>query len=349
MTKFYPLRVLEIVRETPNAVVITLDLPKELNPVFTFKAGQYITIKHVVHQKEIRRAYSLCSSPKSGVLQIGVKAIKGGTFSVFANQHLKKGDVLEVMPPQGLFVFEPNTNASNAYSGFAAGSGITPFLSIIQCVLEEEPKSKFLLVYGNKNREETMFYNTLIKLQEKYPSRFFLEFVFSREDVEGALFGRIETSTVNYFIKNKYKNISFNKYYVCGPEGMIHTVKDTLSANGVAENNILYELFTSPEEENSIEISDGTTQLTVVLDEEIHTFIMPQTKTVLDAALENHIDAPYSCRGGVCSTCIAKIEEGQAVMKKNQILTDEEIEAGYILTCQAHPTSASLKVNYDDV
>ncbi len=349
MNRFYPLPVLEIARETPSAVSITFDVPKDLQTIFKFKAGQYITIKHEVNGKEIRRAYSLCSSPKSGILKIGVKEIKGGTFSVFANQHLKKGDLLEVMPPQGLFTFEPQPNLSNAYASFVAGSGITPVLSIIQCALEEEPQSKFLLVYGNKNRAETMFYNTLIELQEKYPTRFFLELVYSREDVEGALFGRIETATVNYFTKNKYNHIAFKKYYVCGPEAMIHCVKDTLTANGVAKENILFELFTTPEEENNIEIPEGTTQLTVVLDEETHTLMMPHTKSVLDAVLEKDIDAPYSCRGGVCSTCIAKVKAGNAVMKKNQILTDQEIEAGFILTCQAYPTSDTLKIDYDDV
>ncbi len=349
MSRFYPLLVSRIKRETPQAVIITFELPSALKETFTFTAGQYITIKHILDGKEIRRAYSICSSPSEEVLKIGVKEVSNGHFSVFANHQLKQGDTLEVMPPEGKFTFSPNPDSLKNYTAFVAGSGITPVLSIIKCVMECQPKSKFLLVYGNRNIEQTMFYHDLTALQTQYPNRLLLEFVYSREDVEGALFGRIDTGTANFFLKNKYKDIDFDRFYLCGPEEMIHSITQTLQNNGVPKENILFELFTTTEKENTLEIADGSTQLTLTVDDETHTFSMPQTKTVLDAALEKDIDAPYSCRGGVCSTCIAKITEGKAVMKKNQILTDEEIREGYILTCQAHPTTPTLEVDYDDV
>ena len=349
MSQFYPLPVSKIKKETQKSVVITFAVPKALTTVFTFKAGQYISLKHILNGKEVRRAYSICSLPSSGILKIGIKEIANGRFSVYANRELKEGDVLEVMPPEGKFTFTPNFNKATNYAAFVAGSGITPVLSIVQCALQEEPGSKFLLVYGNRNVSETMFYRDLLKLKEIYPNRFFIEFIFSREDVENAIFGRIDTGTVNFFIKNNYNEWDFEKYYLCGPEEMIKTVSETLQSNGEEKDKIKFELFTASEKENTIELSNGLTEISLTVDDATHTFTMPQTKTVLDAALEKDIDAPYSCRGGVCSTCIAKINEGKAVMKKNQILTDEEIEEGYILTCQAHPTTSKLVVDYDDV
>ena len=349
MSTFYPLTVSEIKRETPLSVSITFTVPESLKNTFAFIAGQYITIKHTIGENEIRRAYSICSSPSSGILKIGVKAVANGSFSVYANKQLKKGDILEVLPPQGKFIFTPDPNLNKSYAAFAAGSGITPVLSMIKCAMEEETKSKFLLVYGNRNKEQTMFYDDLMQLKEAYPNRFFIEFVFSREDVEGALFGRIDRGTVNFFIKNKYRETSFSKFYICGPEEMIRTVTETLKNNAVSKEQILFELFTAPEEDNAVKIKDGYTQLTITVDDETHSLTIPQTQTVLDAALKNDIDAPYSCRGGVCSTCIAKVTEGKAVMKKNQILTDDEIDQGYILTCQAHPTTLHLTIDYDDI
>ncbi len=349
MNTFYPLTVSEIKRETPLSVSITFTIPETLKDTFTFIAGQYITIKHTIDDNEIRRAYSICSIPSSGILKIGVKEVPNGSFSVYANHTLKVGDTLEVLPPQGKFIFTPSLNSNIHYAAFVAGSGITPVLSMITSAMKHETESTFLLVYGNRNVEQTMFYNDLIQLKESYPNRFFIEFVFSREDIDGSLFGRIDTGTVNFFIKNKYKETHFSKFYLCGPEKMIHTVTETLKTNNVAKEHILFELFTTPEEKNPIEIKDGSTNLTLTVDDQTHTFTMPQTQTVLDAALKEDIDTPYSCRGGVCSTCIAKIVEGKAVMKKNQILTDDEIEDGYILTCQAHPTTTTLTIDYDDV
>ncbi|MFT4699101.1 MAG: ring-1,2-phenylacetyl-CoA epoxidase subunit PaaE [Flavobacteriaceae bacterium] len=349
MSHFHSLAVKKVVKETPNAVSIEFIIPENLKETFTFLAGQYITIKHTLNGAEIRRAYSICSAPKKELLKVGVKKVEGGSFSVFANTELKEGDVLEVMPPQGKFVLNPDSNHKKKYVSFAAGSGITPVISILTTVLEEEPQSTFLLVYGNKSVSETMFYNELKDLKEKYPDRFSLEYVFSQTDEDGALFGRISKSNANYFLKNKYKGESFDTFYLCGPETMINEVTDTLKENGVHDNQINFELFTTSESEAPVNVASGMTKITVIVDDESISFDMSQKKLVLDAVLEQKIDAPYSCQGGVCSTCIAKVVEGKVTMVKNQILTDSELEEGLVLTCQSHAITPTLVIDYDDV
>jgi ring-1,2-phenylacetyl-CoA epoxidase subunit PaaE len=349
MSEFHRLSISEIKKETSNSVSITFKIPSNLKDTFLFDAGQYVTIKHLINGKEIRRAYSICSAAINGELKVGVKKVEGGSFSVFANTQLKVGDSLEVMPPEGKFKLDPQPEAVRNYLAFAAGSGITPVLSIIQTALIAEPNSNFVLVYGNQNLEETMFYSDLILLQEKYPDRFYLEFIFSRKQEGEAMFGRIDRSIVSYILKNKFKERNFDAFYLCGPEPMIDTVSSVLKEQGVNEKQIHFELFNTAEEGLLIEPHDGNTTLTVTVDDETETFVMAQNKSVLEAVLEQKIDAPYSCQGGICSTCIARIIEGKAEMRKNQILTDDEIADGLVLTCQAHPTSAKLVIDYDDV
>lgn len=349
MNTFYTLTVSEVKRETPNAVSITLQIPSDLKEKFSFKAGQYITFKHVANGKEIRRAYSICSEPTSGVLKVGVKKVTEGLFSTFANSDLNVGDTLEVLPPMGKFIVEPESSNSKNYAAFVAGSGITPVLSIIQTVLLEEPNSTFLLVYGNQSPSETMFFADLKKLQEDYPNQFAVQYVFSREEADDALFGRIDRSVVNVILKNKYKDTRFDDFYLCGPEIMIDEVSSTLKENHINTKQIHFELFTTSEGDLLVEAHDGNTKITITLDDETETFTMSQKKSVLEAALEHKLDAPFSCQGGICSTCIARIIEGKAEMRKNQILTDGEIAEGLILTCQAHPTTPTLVIDYDDV
>ncbi len=348
MSDFHKLTIHQITRETPQAVSIAFDVPAGLQDIYTFIPGQYITIKTDIEGKEIRRAYSICSSPKSGELKVAVKEIKDGTFSVVANTQLKEGDVLEVHPPEGQFLL--HTNTDNTYGAFAAGSGITPIMSMIKAVLEEESNSRFVLVYGNKTLEETIFRDELLDLQANYPDRLFIEFVYSRSQEENAHFGRIEKPTVNYVLKNKFKDVSFSDFYLCGPEEMINTVTQILVENGIEKNAIHFELFTSSSDETELDINlEGKTNITILVDDEEFTFAMDQKKTILDAALEEDIDAPYSCQGGVCSSCICKVTEGTAAMEKNSILTDGEIADGLILACQAHPTSDVVKIDFDDV
>lgn len=346
MGEFHALTVSDIKRETPNSVSISFDVPENLKSNFDFKAGQYITIKYFLDGKEVRRAYSISSSPQSGELRVGIKKVEFGIFSPFANEKLKVGDILEVMPPTGKFLLEPNLRH---YAAFAAGSGITPILSLAKSTLEELPQSTFLLIYGNKSMEETMFYDEIMALRKKYPERFSVEFVFSRKEHDNARFGRIDRSIVNYFIKNKYDDISHESFYLCGPEEMIDEVSATLKQHGINAKQIHHELFSTAEKGLLLEKHDGNSKITIVLDDEEVDFEMPQTKSILEAALDEGLDAPYSCQGGICSTCIARIKEGKAEMRKNQILTDSEIADGLILTCQAHPTTPTIVVDYDDI
>ncbi len=346
MNDFHSLVVSAIKRETPYAVSVEFEIPNHLKDKFKFKAGQYVTIKYIHNDKEIRRAYSICSSPNYKNLCVGIKKVDHGIFSSFANDELKVGDRLEVMAPTGKFLLEPNLRN---YAAFAAGSGITPIMSLIKSTLEEEENTTFLLVYGNRTLEETMFYDEIAELKERYPERFFVEFLFSRREEKIGRFGRIDRGMVNYFLKNKYENTRYESFYLCGPEEMIDEVAATLKTSGINSKQVHHELFSTAEKGLLVEKHDGNTQITIILDDEEETFEMPQTKSVLEAALNEGLDAPYSCQGGICSTCIAKIKEGKAEMRKNQILTDSEIAEGLILTCQAHPTTERLIVDYDDI
>ncbi|MBC2838254.1 ferredoxin--NADP reductase [Robiginitalea sp. SC105] len=349
MSDFHSLKVSRIDRLTPESVAVSLEIPTALRDTFDFKAGQYITVRSEKTGRENHRAYSISSIPGLPELTIGIKQVKGGKFSEFANETLKAGDVLEVMPPQGRFIYEKGGTGKNLIA-FAAGSGITPVMSILQTALESDPEGKAVLVYGNRSREETMFLEKIRELQEKYADRFVLHDIYSRSRYDETLFGRIEKSTVNFITKNKHRDLQFDRYYICGPEPMIRAVEETLLENGAAREQVFHELFTTSGEEDPLSQElEGMTRLKVVLDDETHELTMDRKGVVLDAVLAAKIDAPYSCQGGICSTCIARIREGNAKMAKNQILTDSEIEEGLILTCQAHPTSGELTVDYDDV
>jgi len=350
MPSFKKLVIKEIKRETASAVSILFNVPEELKPNYTFIAGQYVNLRLTLDGQEIRRAYSICSSPESGELRIAVKAVKDGKFSQFANTKLKVGDIIEVGKPEGKFIFEPQIDHQNNYLAFVAGSGITPVMSILKTVLKSEPKSSFVLVYGNKNSEETIFCQELHDLHLNYTGRLFIHYVYSQANVENELFGRIDKSAVNFILDNKHKVQEFSNYYLCGPETMINTVSDVLKSHNVPEKRIKFELFSASTTENEILKSiDGHSKITILVDEEETTFEMSQKQTILEAALKQGIDAPYSCQGGICSSCLARVTSGTAEMKKNSILSDGEIQEGLILTCQAHPTSETIVVNYDDV
>lgn len=350
MSTFHSLKIKDIRRETPQAVSIAFDIPEHLREDYNFVAGQYINLKTEFEGQEIRKAYSICSAPGKNELRVAIKAVKNGGFSVFANEGLTVGDTMEVGTPEGKFTFEPKPDRQRNYAAFAAGSGITPVMSIIQSVLQGEPESTFVLVYGNKSPEDTIFHQLLHDLQLEFVGRFFAHFVYSQAKAEDSIFGRIERSTVNFVIKNKHKEKEFEKFYLCGPEEMILTVNDVLKEHNIPEKNIKFELFSTPIAEKKIEENlDGQTKITVLVDDDEVTFLMSQQMTILDAALKQGVDAPYSCQGGICSSCMARITNGTAVMKKNAILTDGEIAEGLILTCQAHPTSAEIYVDYDDV
>ncbi|MGB1210491.1 MAG: 2Fe-2S iron-sulfur cluster-binding protein [Lacinutrix venerupis] len=351
MANFHKLSIKKITRQTNKSVTLSFNVPDTLKQNFNFKAGQYITLKTSINGEEIRRDYSLCSSPKSGDITVAVKEVENGTFSKYANNTLKENDVLEVAEPQGRFIFLPDSSKTRTIAAFAAGSGITPILSIAKTVLEEEPNSTFVLVYGNKTTEDTIFLNEILNLHHQYKDRFDVKFVYSQSQEPDALFGRIEKSTVNLIVKNKYKHTTINAFYLCGPEAMIHTVKDVLTENNVDKDNVFFELFKVAKTEQIIEnaVNTGETEIKVIVDDEEETFIMKQSQTILEAALDKDLDAPYSCQGGICSSCIARVTEGEATMRQNNILTDNEVAEGLILTCQAHPKSSKIVVDYDDV
>lgn len=351
MAHFHTLSIKHILRQTDKCVTISFSVPEQLKQNFSFIAGQYITLKTVINGEEVRRDYSLCSSPKSGELTVAVKEVEHGTFSKYANNTLKEGDAIDVAEPQGRFTFTPDSSKTRTVAAFAAGSGITPVLSIAKTVLEEEPNSTFILVYGNKTSKDTIFFNELLKLYHNYKDRFYIKFVFSQVQEPDALFGRIEKSTVNLIVKNKYKHTTIDAFYLCGPEAMIHTVKDVLTQNNISKDRVFFELFKVAKTEQAIEnsVNKGETEIKVIVDDEEETFVMSQSQTILEAALDKDIDAPYSCQGGICSSCIARITEGEATMRQNNILTDNEVAEGLVLTCQAHPTSSKIVVDYDDV
>lgn len=350
MSSFYKLHIKEVKRETPNAISVAFTIPTELQSAYKFIAGQYINLKLTLDGKEIRRAYSICSSPNSNELRIAIKSVKNGHFSKFANENLKSGDILEVGQPEGKFTFEPNSERQKNYAAFVAGSGITPVMAILQSVLESESNSSFVLVYGNKTPEETIFHHQLHELQLKYVSRLFVHYVYSQTKVENELFGRIDKANINFILNNKHKEKEFDKFYLCGPEEMINLATTVLKEHNVADKNIKFELFTTSSAENTItSLHGGHTKITILVDDEETTFEMSQKQTLLEAALKQGIDAPYSCQGGICSSCLARISKGTAEMKKNSILTDKEVADGLILTCQAHPTSSEIFVDFDDV
>ncbi|WP_457618929.1 2Fe-2S iron-sulfur cluster-binding protein [Lutibacter sp.] len=351
MSKFHKLTIKEVKKETENAVSILFKIPSNLKGDFQFIAGQYITLKMVLNGQEIRRAYSICSSPNSNELRIAIKKIKNGLFSVFATTKLKEGDILEVSNPEGKFILEPSKNNSNNYLGFAAGSGITPLISIIKAVLENEPNSTFTLVYGNKTVKDTIFKSEIDTLKNKYPTTFYIQYIYSREQQPNTLFGRIDEGNINFVLKNTFKDRTFNSAFLCGPETMIENAKNILLAYGLEKSNIHFELFSTPasSKNKATKTFEGNCEITVVVDDEETTFTMDSKTTILTAALKEGIDAPYSCQGGICSSCLGKVTEGKAVMVKNAILSDEEIKEGLILTCQAHPTTQKIVIDYDDV
>lgn len=348
MSKFNPLKVKEIRRETPLAVSIVFDVPADLKADYQFEAGQYVNIKSIINGEELRRSYSISSSPKSGELRIVVKAVENGVFSNYATQQLQVGDVLEVALPEGKFVLE-NKDAK-VIAGIAAGSGITPIISLAKDILESADNTTFVLVYGNKTVPDTIYYKEIEALKSKYLGRFFVHYTFTKEHPDGTLFGRIERSTINFVFKNKHNEKRFDEYFLCGPEDMIKRVTDILTENGAREEQIHYELFTTSSTNGEIPVTgEGIVKVTVLVDDVETTFNMPRTENILNAALKHGVDAPYSCQGGICSSCMCRTIKGSAEMKTNHILMEDEIEEGLLLACQAYVTSDEIYVDFDDV
>lgn len=352
MAKFHNLQIKAITKETPNAVSIAFSVPESLQSNFEYKAGQYVTLKTSIRDEEVRRDYSICMNPTSRELKVVVKAVEHGMFSSFANNFLKVGDYLEVSEPKGRFIFDPSSSNSDRIVAFAAGSGITPIMGIVLTALQETKDKEVVLIYGNKSPHDTIFLNQLHQLKSTYADRLQIFWTFSQSNEPDALFGRVEPSKVNY-VSNKIGGFhNGNSFYLCGPKDMIDQVSDTLSSKGIDKENIHFELFTAvPTDDSAVTSapSNGNSQITVLVDDETSTFEMPKNKTILEVALEQNVDAPYSCQGGICSSCIARLTEGEVEMRQNNILTDGEVAEGFILTCQAQPISQKVSIDYDDV
>lgn len=352
---FSPLRIKEIRKETADCVSVVFDIPEELKSSFAFKQGQSLTMRAMINNEEVRRTYSICSSPLDNECRIAVKKVEGGLFSTFANEQLKKGDTLDVMQPVGKFYTALDPAQSKNYLAFAAGSGITPVLSLIKTTLATEYLSNFTLVYGNKNHGSIIFFEELEGLKNKYMERFNLIHVLSREKTDSPIsFGRITADK----LKDLNRLIDYtttDEFFVCGPEEMIFCVKDYLIGTGIDKKKIHFELFTSPGQKKPSVHSQQTTgsetksQITIKLDGRSFDFELSLNSdtTILDAALKKGADLPYACKGGMCCTCKAKLLEGEVMMDVHWGLEEEEVEQGYILTCQSHPKTEKIVVDFD--
>ncbi len=360
--KFHTLKVKQVKRETADSVSISFDIPYELKHDYLFKQGQSLTFRKNFNGEEVRRSYSICSSPFEGEMRIGVKRVENGLFSTYANTELKAGDDLEVMTPIGHFYTELNPENSKHYYAFAAGSGITPILSIIKTTLFTEPKSSFTLVYGNKNTGSIMFLEEIEALKNQYVERFTVFHILSRESVDVPLLnGRISTEKCNEFLDKKLIDPKkVDELFICGPEAMILAVKETMIKAGIDSKHIHFELFTTPahsqiEYKTQASAPSATEKdkaakamVSVKIDGITIQMDLPYGgDTILDAALKQGADLPFACKGGVCCTCRAKVTKGSVSMDMNFSLEDDEVEKGYILTCQSHPTSEEVFVDFD--
>lgn len=356
--RFYPLVVKEVRSETADCVSVVLDVPEALQEVFHFAPGQYLTFRKHVDGAELRRSYSICAAPQDKELRVAVKKVIGGRFSGYANETLKPGEVLDVMPPMGRFSPRTTEKKAKQYLAFAAGSGITPVISILKSVLESEPESQFTLVYGNRNRHSILFRETIEGLKNKYMQRLRVYHVLSREQMEVPLFnGRIDAEKCNDFCRSLIDVHTMDEIFLCGPEEMILSVREKLIELEVPSEHIHMELFSSPDQpktkqEHKATISTTDTgkksKVRITLDGSTFDLDLAyEGDSILDAALKAGADLPYACKGGVCCTCRAKIVEGTVEMDVNYSLEKDEIAKGFVLTCQSHPRTERVVVDFD--
>ncbi|MEX2484976.1 MAG: 1,2-phenylacetyl-CoA epoxidase subunit PaaE [Brumimicrobium sp.] len=354
---FHELKVVDVRRETEDAVSIALDVPEALKEQYIYLPGQYLTFKKEFDGEELRRSYSICSGIEDGELRVAVKEVPNGRFSTFANQKLKVGDQLAVMTPTGNFTTSFDEKTDKSYVFFAAGSGITPVISLVKSILVKSPKSDVTLFYANKGIDSVIFREELEDLKNEHMDNFRLIHIFSRESIGNKLQkGRLNNEKVELLYNVLLQGQSIDEVLVCGPEPIIFAVKETFEKLGFDKDHVHFELFTTPvrgekKEHHQREHDEPQihANVKVILDGE-QTLIALDSDgdSVLEAAQKAGADVPFACKGGVCCTCKAKILEGTAKMDVNYALEDDEVEAGYILTCQAHPTSDQLVVSYDE-
>ncbi len=356
MAQFFPLTVTNIHRETRDSVVVTLEPPAASRGDFHFIQGQYLTFRRKFDGEELRRSYSVCSGVDDGPLRVGIKKVEGGWFSSFANDELQVGDTLDAMKPMGNFHAALVPEKARSYLGFAGGSGITPLISIIKTVLKQEPLSTFTLVYGNRSAAAIMFKEELEDLKNLHMGRFNVIHILENEaDID--LFSGLLTREKCDALFDQWLNVEGGELaFICGPEPMMLAVSDALKAHGLDEASIKFELFASAQPGKAKKlavVADGASQsatckATIMLDGVRREVEMAKSgQSVLEAALGANLDAPFACRAGVCSTCRAKVIEGEAEMLANYALEDYEVERGYVLTCQCYPLSDKIVVDYN--
>ena len=358
---FHDLNILRVRAQTGDAIAVTFAVPPALQSLFAFQPGQYLTLKALIGSEEIRRSYSICSSrphyDATHEIEIGIRAVDGGVFSQWALRHFQAGVAVAVMPPQGRFgVQQP---AARHRAGFAAGSGITPILSIMASILEQQADAQFTLVYGNRNMASVMFNEELQDLKDKFTQRLTLIHVLSRQTQDiGLLQGRLDAANVTALLQSVLPVNTLEEVFVCGPEGMMDGTTEALLQAGVSAERIHSERFSSPGQPHrattyAASTSDSTKDeakvaLTLILDGKQHALRMSADQKILDVGLAAGLDLPYSCRGGVCCTCRAKVMQGSVAMEKNFTLEDWETKQGFVLSCQSRPTSEAVTVSYDE-
>jgi ring-1,2-phenylacetyl-CoA epoxidase subunit PaaE len=355
MSKFYPLTVAKVKHETRDAIAVTFAVPPELKHTFAYQQGQHLTLRAMIEGEDVRRSYSICSAVQDDLLRVAIKRTPGGLFSSWANESLQAGATLEVMPPMGHFNVPLDPASERHYLAFAAGSGITPILSIIKTTLLAEPKSRFTLVYGNRASSSVIFRDELSELKDVYMGRLKLVYVMSREQQDIDLFnGRITGEKCTAFLKHWIDAEDIDVAFICGPEDMMHGVSKSLQDAGMAKEKIRIELFAAsiPKHEHKprpvVEGARHQTEVTVIMDGSAASFTMDKDKeSILDAGLRAGIDMRYSCKGGVCSTCRCKVVEGNVEMDVNYALEDYEVARGFVLSCQAFPITDTVIVDFD--
>ena len=354
--RFHRLAVSDLRRETPDAVSLSFAIPGELAEDYRFSPGQYLTLRTMMDGEEVRRSYSICSGPGDGELRIAVKKVDGGAFSSWAVDELKAGDELDVMTPTGRFGVVPAPGEVRLYIGFAAGSGITPILSIIKGVLAREPKSRFFLFYGNRSTGGMLFREALEELKDRFIERLSVFHVISGEEQDiPILHGRLDGEKVRVLLRSLVPAESVDHVFICGPAGMSVDIEATCREIGIAENRIHVERFVSefggkPRPKSVVPPSAPPKALAaLIIDGKRREVPVADGEAILDAALRAGVDLPFACKGGMCSTCRARLVEGEAQMEVNYSLEPWELEKGFILTCQARPVTDSVVVDYDHV
>ncbi|HXI07804.1 MAG: 1,2-phenylacetyl-CoA epoxidase subunit PaaE [Bradyrhizobium sp.] len=354
--RFHRLAVSDLRRETADAISMTFAIPQNLAGDYSFQPGQYLTLRTFMDGEEVRRSYSICSGPDDGELRIAVKKVDGGAFSSWAADELKSGDELDVMTPTGRFGVAHAPEQSRLYVGFAAGSGITPVLSIVKGVLAREPHSRFFLFYGNRTADGMLFREELEELKDRFLQRLSLFHVISGEEQDiPILHGRLDGDKVRVLLRSLVPASSVDHVFVCGPIGMSEDIEATCRAIGIADEKIHVERFVSefggkPRPKKVVEPgAPPKAMASLIIDGKRREVPVAEGEAILDAALRAGVDLPFACKGGMCSTCRAKLVEGEAPMEVNYSLEPWELKAGFILTCQAKPCSDKVVVDYDHV